>query len=129
MARTHTLDGGRAAFGRRAWGDAYAQLSAADGKAPLELDDLERLALAAYLVGRDEDSIDVWARAHHECVRLEDPAGAARCALWLGTELLLMGEMARGGGWLARAGRIIEEGDLDLRRAWLAARASRGSVL
>jgi DNA-binding CsgD family transcriptional regulator len=116
----HAFDGGRASFGRQAWGDAYAQLSAADKQAPLEFDDLERLAVAAYLVGRDEDSIDIWARAHHECVRLGDPVGAARCALRLGSELLLMGEMARGGGWLARAGRIIEEDDLDcVERGWL----------
>ncbi len=116
----HALGRGRAAFGRQAWGDAYAQLSAADREVPLELDDLERLAMAAYLVGRDDDSIDIWARAHHECVRLGDPVGAARCALRLGTELLLMGEMAQGGGWLARAGRIIEEGDLDcVERGWL----------
>ena len=54
---------------------------------------------------RDEDSIDIWGRAHRECVRLGDPVSAARCALRLGTELLLMGEMAQGGGWLARAGR------------------------
>lgn len=116
----HTLDGGRASFGRHAWGDAYAQLSAADKQAPLEFDDLERLAMAAYLVGRDEESTDVWARAHRACVRLGDPVGAARCALRLGTGLLLMGEMAQGGGWLARAQRIIEEGDLDcVERGWL----------
>jgi hypothetical protein len=48
----HAFDGGRASFGRQAWGDAYAQLSAADKEAPLEFDDLERLAVAAYLVGR-----------------------------------------------------------------------------
>ena len=123
MAMAHAeqaLDGGRASFGRQAWGDAYAQLSAADKEAPLELDDLERLAVAAYLVGRDEESTDIWARAHHECVRLGDLVGAARCALRLGTELLLMGEMARGGGWLARARRMIEEGDLDcVERGWL----------
>ena len=114
------LDGGRAAFERQAWGDAYAQLSAADKEAPLELDDLERLAMAAYLVGRDEESTDIWARAHHECVRVGDPVGAARCALRQGTGLLLMGETARGGGWLARAQRIIEEGDLDcVERGWL----------
>jgi DNA-binding CsgD family transcriptional regulator/tetratricopeptide (TPR) repeat protein len=116
----HALDGGRASFGRQAWGDAYAQLSAADKEAPLGLDDLERLAMAAYLVGRDEESTGIWARAHHECVRLGDPVGAARCALRLGTGLLLMGEMAQGGGWLARAQRIIEEGDLDcVERGWL----------
>jgi DNA-binding CsgD family transcriptional regulator len=116
----HARDGGRASFGRQAWGDAYAQLSAAGKEAPLELDDLERLAMAAYLVGRDEESTDIWARAYHECVRLGEPVGAARCALRLGTGLLLMGEMARGGGWLARARRIIEEGDLDcVERGWL----------
>jgi DNA-binding CsgD family transcriptional regulator len=33
---------------------------------------------------------------------------------------LLMGEMARGGGWLARARRMIEEGNLDcVERGWL----------
>ena len=116
----HVLDAGRSSFGRQAWGDAYAQLSAADKEAPLELEGLERLAVAAYMVGRDEESTDIWARAHHECVRLGDPVGAARCALRLGTELLLMGEMAQGGGWLARARRIIEEGDFDcVERGWL----------
>ena len=95
-------------------------MSAADKEAPLELEDLERLAVAAYMVGRDEESTDIWARAHHECVRLGDPVGAARCALRLGTELLLIGEMAQGGGWLARARRIIEEGDFDcVERGWL----------
>ncbi len=116
----HALDRGRASFGRQAWGDAYAQLSTADKDAPLELGDLERLAMAAYMVGRNEESTDIWARAHHECTRLGDLAGAARCALRLGTELLVMGEAARGGGWLARARRIIEEGGLDgVERGWL----------
>ena len=123
MAMAHAeqaLDGGRASFVRQAWGDAYAQLSAADKDAPLELDDLERLAVAAYMVGLDEESTDVWARAHHECMRLGDVVGAARCALRLGMELLLMGEVARGGGWLARARRLIEEGNLDcVERGWL----------
>ena len=56
------LDRGRASFARRAWGDAYAQLAAADQDAPLELEDLERLAVAAYLLGRDDDSAAVWER-------------------------------------------------------------------
>ena len=65
MTAADALDRGRAAFGRRAWGDAYAQLSAADREAALEPEDLERLAMAAYLVGRDDESADVWTRAHH----------------------------------------------------------------
>ena len=114
------LEDGRASFGRQAWGDAYVQLSAAEVEAPLARDDLERLAVAAYLVGRDEESIDVWVRAHHECVRRGDLLGAARSALRLGTQLLVMGELARGGGWLARARRMLEEHDQDcVERGWL----------
>jgi DNA-binding CsgD family transcriptional regulator len=120
VAVADALDRGREFFGRQAWGDAYNQLSAADEETPLELEDLERLAVAAYLVGQDEDSTDVWARAHQECLRLGDPVRAARCAVRLGTGLLLMGEMAQGGGWLARARRLIEEGNLDcVERGWL----------
>jgi DNA-binding CsgD family transcriptional regulator len=116
----HALDGGRASFARQAWGDAYAQLWAADQQTPLELHDLEQLAMAAYLVGHDAESTDIWARAHRECERLRDAVGAARCAVRLGMELLLMGESARGGGWLARAQRIIEEGNVDcVERGWL----------
>ena len=71
-------DRGRESFEQRAWGDAYAQLSAADHEAPLEPDDLELLATAAYLVGRDTDSEHVWARAHHEFMSLGHAQRAAR---------------------------------------------------
>jgi DNA-binding CsgD family transcriptional regulator len=107
------LDRGRDFFGRRAWGEAFAELSAADREAPLELDDLERLAVAAYLVGADAESDDAWARAHQECLRLRFVVRAARCAGWLAQGLLVRGEMARGGGWLARAQRLLDEADHD----------------
>jgi DNA-binding CsgD family transcriptional regulator len=116
----HALDRGRESFERQAWGDAYNQLSAADRETPLELDDLERLAVAAYLVGRDDDSADTWARAHHECLRLGHVVRAARCAGWLAQGLLLRGEMARGGGWLARARRLLEDGQHEgAEQGWL----------
>jgi DNA-binding CsgD family transcriptional regulator/tetratricopeptide (TPR) repeat protein len=107
------LDRGRGFFGRHAWGDAFAELSAADREAALELEDLERLAVAAYLVGEDGDSDDAWLRAHHECLRLGDVVRAARCAGWLAQGLLLRGEMARGGGWLGRAQRLLDEAQDD----------------
>ena len=91
------------------WGDAFAELSAADREGALGLEDLERLAVAAYLVGADADSDDAWLRAHHECLRLGDVVRAARCAGLLAQGLLLRGEMARGGGWLARAQRLLDE--------------------
>src|SRR5687768_4727110 len=94
MTGADALEHGRASFGRRAWQDAYAQISAADREAPLEFEDLERLAVAASLVGRDSDSAEIWSRAHHECLRRGNAARAARCAFWLAFGLLFQGEQA-----------------------------------
>ena len=104
---------GRVSFGRRAWADAFAELSAADREAPLEPEDLERLATAAYLVGSDEDSVEVWERAHHELLSRGDVPRAARCAGWLVFVLMNGGEFARAGGWLARARRLLDDGQRD----------------
>jgi len=109
----NALDRGQAFFARQAWADAFAALSAANQDAALELEDLERLAVAAFLVGRDTESEDAWARAHHECLRRGDVVRAARCAGMLAQGLLLRGEIAQGGGWLARAQRLLDEGQHD----------------
>ena len=68
------VDRGQEAFGRQAWADAFARLSAADRAAPLEPEHLELLATAAHLIGRDDDSADVLARAHHEFMARGDAA-------------------------------------------------------
>jgi ATP/maltotriose-dependent transcriptional regulator MalT len=107
---TEAVESAREAFARQAWGDAYALLAAGG---PLEAADLERLAVSAYLVGRDDESTGAWERAHLECVRLGDPDRAARCAVWLAVGLMLRGDMARAGGWCARAGRLLEETGVD----------------
>jgi DNA-binding CsgD family transcriptional regulator len=113
MNAADALDRARDSFGRHAWADAYAQLSALDQEAPLAPADLERLAMVAYLVGRDDDSADVWARAFHGWLRADDTPRAARCAFWLGLKLLHRGEFARSGGWVARARRLLDDGNLD----------------
>lgn len=113
MTEDDMLARARESFGRQMWGDAYAQLSAADHTAPLGLDDLERLALAAFLIGRDAESADVGARAHHESLRLDDAPRAARSAFWVGFQHLNAGEVAQGLGWLARAARVLDERHLD----------------
>ncbi len=110
MTTGAALDRGREAYERQAWGDAYAELAAADGQGPLELDDLERLAIAAYLTGHDDDSVEMLSRAHHDCLRAGDTTRAARCAYWLGFSLMMRGEMAPAAGWLARAVRLLDEG-------------------
>jgi DNA-binding CsgD family transcriptional regulator len=74
----------------------------------LEPDDLERLATAAYLAGRDEDSVALWERAHRELLNAGDALRAARCASWLIFVLVNGGEIARSSGWIARTRRLLD---------------------
>ncbi len=113
MERADQLARGQKAYSRQAWGDAFAYLSAADRESPLDPEDLERLAFAAHLTGRYEDSADVGARAHNEYLRKGNVPRAARAAFWVGMGLMDRGEMARGGGWLARGRRLLEESQED----------------
>ena len=113
MATEDTLDRGRESFARHAWGDAYAQLSSADREASLEPEDLELLATAAFLVGKDVESADAWTRAHQGFLGREDVPGAARCALWLAFGLLNTGEVTQAGGWIARARRLLVDVEPD----------------
>ena len=71
------------------------------------------MATAAYLTGHDAESTDAWSRAHQGWHERGDEQQAVRCAFWLGFALVQRGEMAQGGGWLARAGRMVEEHELD----------------
>jgi DNA-binding CsgD family transcriptional regulator len=109
MTTADALARGRESFGRRAWADAFAQLSAADRESPLEAEDLERLATAAFLIGRDDDGADVGTRAHQAFLRRGDVERAVRGAFWLAFGLLNRGEVARGGGWVARGRRLLDD--------------------
>ena len=108
------IDQGREAFEREAWGDVFRHLSAADVEHGLGLEDWERLAVAAYLIGRSEESDEAWTRAHLECVRLGDVTRAVRCAFWLAFGLLNRGDVARGSGWVDRAQRLLDDADVDV---------------
>ena len=109
MNSTAELERGRASFARRAWLDAFTELSSADRETSLETQDLERLATAAYLVGKYPECEEIWTRGHHAYLECEDARGAARCAFWLGLGLVHNGDAARAGGWFARAGRLLED--------------------
>ena len=103
----------RAAFDRHAWTEAYDAFRAADRGAPLEVADLERVGLAAHLIGKDDDAAELWGRAHHEAIRSGEVILAARQAFWVGMMLAQRGDMAVGGGWLSRAARLVEESRID----------------
>src|SRR5689334_9661150 len=103
------LEKARESFHAQSWGAAYEHFSAADREAPLAPEDLQWLAVAAHLTGRDTDSANALTRAHQGFLAQGDTQSAARCAFWLGFELMNNGELAQAGGWLARAGRLLEE--------------------
>src|SRR5687768_1454800 len=113
MATEKKLREGRTAFRLKQWAHAYARLSDADKEAGLKPKDRESLAIAAYLLGRSGASTDLWSRAHNEFLNTGDIKSAVRCAFWLGFILLNTGESARGGGWISRAGRLLEEAHLE----------------
>ena len=106
-------DAARADFDNGAWSAAYQRFSAADRDHPLGQDDVERLAVAAQLVGEDEISASCWERAHLQLLERGEVARAVRCAFWLASGLFSRGETARGGGWVGRAQRLLEDHDLD----------------
>jgi DNA-binding CsgD family transcriptional regulator len=99
---------GRAAFDRRDWVSAFEALSRADEARPLCPADLQRLALAGYLIGRDDVYTVGLERAHRGFEEAEETAAAAGCAIWLGLHLAESGEGARASGWLARAARLLD---------------------
>ena len=108
--RTHVTGMGSAdrleqARRSHAWEDAYRSLSSADG---LGGDDLDRLAEAAYMLGRDDAYLRALERAYHAHLEAGAVPRAVRCAFWSGLKLLLRGEAARANGWFGRAERLLE---------------------
>jgi DNA-binding CsgD family transcriptional regulator len=113
MTDLATVRRGRKSFEQRAWAESYRLLHAADRNAPLEAEDLERLAIAAYPVGRDDDCEAFTARAHQAFLDRGESEAAARTAFWLGFALMGRGAIAPASGWFARANRLLDEGRLD----------------
>jgi hypothetical protein len=110
MPTSAALERGRAAFAKDAWSDAYTYLSDADADAPLAPDDLERLAVAAYLIGNDEACVAALTRGHAAFLERGEKRRAAACAYWLVFSLRERGQQpAQASGWLARARRLVEE--------------------
>ncbi len=106
---TSSVERARAAFVRQDWAEAFSTLAAAAEGGPLDAADHERLAICAYLVGRDDDSTKAWEAAQHAAAATGDTAEAARCAFWLAFILMLRGQTAHGAGWLTRTERLIQK--------------------
>jgi DNA-binding CsgD family transcriptional regulator len=106
-ASTRALDLAREHYQHRAWTDAYQAFLRADRETPLAAADLERLAMAAYLVGRDADYLNTLERAYNAHRDAGGHRRAVRCAFWLGFRLLMRGETGHATGWFSRAQRLL----------------------
>jgi len=114
------LERGRESYAGQAWMDAYDALSAADRSASLAAEDLDLLATSAYMVGRENEYLDLLERAHRAHLAAGHLSAAVRSALWVGITLARLGEIARATGWLGRAQRLLEREQEDCaERAYL----------
>ena len=96
-----------------AWDEEYRQLAALDAEQGLDVDDLDRLATAAYMTGRDDESFEFWGRGHHRCLEMGDMARAVRLGVRLAQALAFKGDIARSSGWVERSHRLLDDADLD----------------
>jgi DNA-binding CsgD family transcriptional regulator len=110
---SEALRRGRESFERSAWKDAHTALSEADRQHKLDAPDVERLAMAAWLLGREAECLELLARAHQDFVASGEPTRAARCAFWIGFTQIQGNDVAQGSGWLGRARRLLDEHALD----------------
>lgn len=107
------LDRARAAYDRRDWRRAFELLQAADAAASLDIDDLWRLGWSAALGGHDAVVLQTLERLYQAHVDRGECLRGARAAFWAGMNLVASGDVARGGGWLGRAQRLVEREGAD----------------
>jgi DNA-binding CsgD family transcriptional regulator len=113
MPPSAALEQGRDAFRQRRWTEALRLLEAAEERSPLSPADYESLAMVRYLLSTDNSGLGVMEEAHRTFVARGDVRRAAKVAYSLGMNLVSRGENATGRGWIARAGRLLDDAELD----------------
>ncbi len=107
----------RTAYAERAWQRAYDAFAAAETEAPLDAEDYDRFAVTAHLLALLPEYFAIRERAYTHLVQRGERLAAAEAALWLGVQKVVQGDVAEGGGWVARAARIVAEDGTDSRAA------------
>jgi DNA-binding NarL/FixJ family response regulator len=110
MTAANAIEQARAAMARRAWARAFRAIAKADRARSLGPQDLENLAVAAYMLGRNDDHLQCMQRAHHAHQHARNLPRAARCAFWVGIDFALRGRSSHAAGWFGRAQRLAESG-------------------
>jgi class 3 adenylate cyclase len=104
-----TLEDGRDAFARHAWPEAIEAFTAADRHGGLSPEDLEMLATASWWAARPDDATQAFERAFAAFSEAGRPIDAARVAMELAYRAFRGGNIPVGGGWLARAQRLLAD--------------------
>ena len=106
--RAVELERGREAYATRAWLQACECLEHAHARKPLDPQDLELLATATAMLGRDDDAVSWLERAHLRHLEDGETLRAVRAAAWIVMNLASRGEIGPASGWLGRAQRLVE---------------------
>ncbi|HEX5086590.1 MAG TPA: LuxR C-terminal-related transcriptional regulator [Nocardioides sp.] len=111
------LRAARTAYAERAWQRAFDGFAAAEAVGPLDAEDYTRFAVSAHLLARFPDYFAIRERAYKTLLERGETIDAAESALWLGMQKARMGDVAEGGGWIARAARLVAQDGSDSRAA------------
>ena len=112
----HAEDGlreARRAYAAARWQVAFDALELASHAHPLAPADLELQARAAYMLGLDDAYRGALERAYHAYHDAGETMRAARCAWWIGHNLMFLGQGAPARGWFARGQRLLEREERD----------------
>ncbi len=114
-----TLEGGRDAVRRHAWTEAIEAFTAADRDGGLAPADLELLGAASWWTGHPDEATDALERAFATYASGGRSIDAARVAITLAYEAFRRLASPIGGGWLARAERLLAGEPESPAHAWL----------
>jgi DNA-binding NarL/FixJ family response regulator len=113
------VERGRGSYAGRHWQDAFDALLRANRQHPLAPEDLELLARSAYMLGLDDEYRGALEQAYHAYRDASETLRAARCAWWIGHNLLFLGQSAPARGWFSRGQRLLEREDESVERGYL----------
>ncbi len=131
MTGTATLERARTALQKRAWAQAYEDLTALNdtGDAGLAAEDLQGLGEAAWWSAHPKESLDAFERAYAAYVAEGNPVRAAAVALRLANDYAESMDAAVWNGWVRSAARLLEGQPESAEHGWLAAQHIRGVLM
>jgi class 3 adenylate cyclase len=102
------VQAGLAALDRHAWRESYDLLKAADNDGRLGGRELEQLGVAAWWLGRLDESLETMERAYEARIAAGSHEAAAHVALELARGHAWKSARSQSMGWLTRASHLVE---------------------